>query len=69
MLKDISQISEQAFLINFGPDINIELNQYVLAFSNYIFEEMKNNNRLGIKNCVPSYNKILIQFKTFENFN
>ena len=63
MLKDISQISEQAFLIDFGPDINIELNQYVLAFSNYIFEEMKNNNRLGIKNCVPSYNKILIQFE------
>ena len=62
MLKHISQISEQAFMLNFGSEINIQLNKYVLSFANYIFQEIKNGNQIGIKNCVPSYNKILIQF-------
>lgn len=62
MLKHISQISEQAFMLNFGSEINIELNKYVLSFANYIFQEISEGNQIGIKNCVPSYNKILVQF-------
>ena len=67
MLKHIDQISEQAFLLDFGSVINIELSKYVIAYSNYILKEAKTNKRLGILNCVPSYNKILIQFNPKDN--
>jgi len=67
MLKHIDQISEQAFLLDFGSVINIELSKYVISYSNYILKEAKKNKRLGILNCVPSYNKILIQFNPKNN--
>ena len=67
MMKRIDQISEQAFLLDFGVDINIKLNQTVIAFANQIEKKIKKNNNLGIKNCVPSYNKILIQFDPLLN--
>ncbi len=66
MLKHIDQISEQAFLLDFGSEINIKLNQYVIAYSNFILKEAEKNKSLGILNCVPSYNKILIQFNPKE---
>tara|TARA_Y100000590_G_scaffold222618_1_gene251947 strand:- start:155 stop:856 length:702 start_codon:yes stop_codon:yes gene_type:complete len=62
MLKHINQISEQAFLLDFGSEINLNLSKYVLAYGNSILNEAKKNKSLGILNCVPSYNKILIQF-------
>ena len=67
MLKHIDQISEQAFLLDFGSVINIELSKYVISYSNYILKEAKKNKRLGILNSVPSYNKILIQFNPKDN--
>ena len=67
MMKRIDQISEQAFLLDFGVDIDIKLNQTVIAFANQIEKKIKKNNNLGIKNCVPSYNKILIQFDPLLN--
>ena len=62
MLEQINQISEQAFLLDFGTDIDIKTNNYVLSFAERIFKEIEKDNYLEIKNCVPSYNKILIQF-------
>ena len=62
MLKHINQISEQAFLLDFGSIIDIQTNNFVISFANYILDDIKRNYKLGIKNCVPSYNKILIQF-------
>ena len=67
MLKHINQISEQAFLLDFGSEVDIHINKYVIAFANCILEEIKKNSDLGIKNCVPSYNKILIQFDFLLN--
>ena len=67
MLKHINQISEQAFLLDFGSEIDININKYVIAFTNCILEEIKKDSDLGIKNCVPSYNKILIQFDFLSN--
>ena len=65
MFKYIDQISEQAFLIDFGSKIDINTNSLVVNFSQYIQNDIKNIKLLGIKNCVPSYNKILIQFDPF----
>ena len=62
MLKHINQISEQAFLLDFGSKIDIQTNSFVISFANHILNHIKENYKLGIKNCVPSYNKILIQF-------
>ena len=62
MLKHINQISEQAFLLDFGSNIDIQTNSFVISFANHILNHIKENYKLGIKNCVPSYNKILIQF-------
>ena len=62
MLKHINQISEQAFLLDFGSIIDMQTNNFVISFANYILDDIKRNYKLGIKNCVPSYNKILIQF-------
>ena len=62
MFKYINQISEQSFLLDFGSEINIEINALVNLFAQKILNDSKIINELGIKNCVPSYNKILIQF-------
>jgi len=67
MLKHINQISEQAFLLDFGSEISIQINKYVISFANYILQEIENDNHLEIMNCVPSYNKILIQFNAFSD--
>ena len=62
MFKYINQISEQSYLLDFGSEINIEINSLVNLFAQKILNNYKKINELGIKNCVPSYNKILIQF-------
>ena len=62
MFKDIIQVSEQAYLIDFGTEISIELNSKVILFTEAIFEDLKKVKDLDITNCVPSYNKILIEF-------
>jgi len=62
MIKNINQISEQAFLLDFGDEITKEINQNVINVFNYIYNQIKKENYLDIKNCVPSYNKLLIQF-------
>jgi len=67
MLKHINQISEQAFLLDFGSEINIHINKYVISFAECVLQEIKKENHLEIINCVPSYNKILIQFDALSD--
>jgi len=62
MIKNVNQISEQAFLLDFGNEITKEINQNVLNTFYYISKKMRKDNFLGLKNCVPSYNKLLIHF-------
>ena len=62
MFKHINQISEQAFILDFGSNINIDDNIKINLFSEFILNSLKKKNNLRIRNCVPSYNKILIQF-------
>ena len=68
MLKQINQINECSFLLDFGSNIDIKTNSFVINFSHYILNDKKNLKIFGIRNCVPSYNKILIQFNpNFQN--
>ena len=62
MIKKVEQISEQAFLLDFGNDISKKTNKRVINFFYFIINKIKSNNYLNLKNCVPSYNKLLIQF-------
>ena len=62
MIKNVNQISEQAFLLDFGNEITKEINQNVLNTFYCISKKMQKDNFLGLKNCVPSYNKLLIHF-------
>lgn len=62
MFKHINQINEQSIMLDFGSEINIEINGFVNNLSNKILNNSKAIKELSIRNCVPSYNKILIQF-------
>jgi len=67
MLKSINQISEQTFLLDFGENIDIKTNNFVIFYSDLILENVNLNNYVGILNCIPSYNKILIHFDPNTN--
>ena len=58
MYKSFSQISEQAYLIDYGNTIDIETNINVINHFKYI----QDLNYKYIFNIVPSFNKLLIQF-------
>ena len=62
MIKKINQISEQGFLLDFGSEISKEINQSVINIFYYICNQIQKDNFLDLKNCTPSYNKILLQF-------
>jgi KipI family sensor histidine kinase inhibitor len=62
MFKQITQVNEQSFLIDFGSEINIEINTHVNLFFQIIISNPDKIRELNILNCVPSFNKILIQF-------
>ena len=62
MIKNINQISEQAFLLDFGDEITKEVNQNVINVFYYIYKLLQKDNFLDLKNCTPSYNKLLLQF-------
>jgi len=62
MFKHINQISEQSLVIDFGDQITLKVNNTVNLFAQKIINNHKKIKELNIKNCVPSYNKILIQF-------
>ena len=58
MFKSFFQISEQAYLIDYGNTIDIETNNRVINH----FKYLQNLNYKYILNVVPSFNKLLIQF-------
>ena len=61
MIKNIYQINEQALMCDFGDNINKKINSNVISLFNYLNKYFVNK-KLGIKNCVPSYNKLLIHY-------
>ena len=67
MFKYINQINEEAFLLDFGSKINIEINTNVNLFANTLLNNPKKIQELKITNIVPSYNKILIRFNPLIN--
>ena len=62
MFKKIYNISDQGIICDFGNEITKEINAKVIGVFNYINNNLDIKNELGIINCVPSYNKIVIQY-------
>ena len=62
MFKKIYNISDQGIICDFGNKINKEINAKVIGVFNFINNNIDIKKELGIINCVPSYNKIVIQY-------
>ena len=62
MFKKIYNISDQGIICDFGSEINKEINAKVIGVFNYINNNLDAKSKLGIINCIPSYNKIVIQY-------
>ena len=62
MFEKIYNISDQGIICDFGNEINKEINAKVIGVFNYINDNLDIKNELGIINCIPSYNKLIIQY-------
>ena len=62
MFKKIYHISDQGIILDFGKEINKEINGKVISVFNYLNFNSDKKKEFGIINCIPSYNKILIQY-------
>ena len=62
MFKKIYNISDQGIICDFGNEINKEINAKVIGVFNYINNNSDIKNELGIINCIPSYNKLIVQY-------
>ena len=61
MFSTYYQTSEQSYLLNYGNFINIETNKKVLSH----FKFLQKKNYKFIKNIIPSFNKLIIQFDPY----
>ena len=62
MFKKIYNISDQGIICDFGNEINKDINAKVIGVFNYINSNLDIKNELGIINCIPSYNKLIVQY-------
>ena len=58
MLKNISNLGDNALYCDFGNEINRETNLHVIKY----FKNLQKLNLKGITNITPSYNKLIISF-------
>ncbi len=58
MIKNISNLGDAAIYYDFGNQINKETNKKVINY----FNSIKKSSIDGIKNLIPSYNKLVVSF-------
>ena len=58
MIKNILNLGDAALYCDFGTEVNKQINTRVIKY----FKSIKSENISGIKNIVPSYNKLIISF-------
>jgi len=73
MIKQILNFGDQGIICDFGDEVRKEINLKVISLFNTINAKIKNAEIVGIKNCIPSYNKLIINFDlaqtTFEKLS
>ena len=62
MIKKISNIGDCGIACDFGEDVNKKVNSQVIKLFNYIMSKVLEGSLSGVKNCTPSYNKLIISF-------
>ena len=58
MIKNILNLGDAAIYYDFGNQINKETNKQVIDY----FNSIKKSSIDGIKNLIPSYNKLVVSF-------
>ncbi len=62
MIKKLSNIGDSAIVCDFGEEVNQLVNSRVIKLFQYIKQQSALENIIGILNCTPSYNKLIISF-------
>ena len=62
MLKKLNNIGDSAVICDFGEEVNHTVNSNVIKLFHFIEKQSKSESVIGITNCTPSYNKLLINF-------
>ena len=62
MFKKLSNIGDSAIVCDFGEEVNQLVNSRVIKLFQYIKQQSALENIIGILNCTPSYNKLIISF-------
>tara|TARA_B100000315_G_scaffold240394_1_gene260149 strand:- start:1362 stop:2048 length:687 start_codon:yes stop_codon:yes gene_type:complete len=70
MIKNISNLGDEAVYCDFGQEVNEKINLNVISYFNYLKKLINNNKIEGVTNLTPSYNKLIISFDLAKtNFN
>ena len=62
MFKKLNNIGDSAVICDFGEEVNHTVNSNVIKLFYFIEKQSKSKSVIGITNCTPSYNKLLINF-------
>ena len=62
MIKQITYYGDSAIICSFGDEVKKEINKKVNLFFKIIYQNILEKKMRGIKNCIPSYNKLIIYF-------
>ena len=69
MIKNITNLGDQAVYCDFGQEVNEKTNLKVISYFNHLKKLTADNKIEGINNLIPSYNKLIINFDlTITNF-
>ena len=62
MIKNITNLGDAAIYCDFGSEVNEIVNSKVIDYYHNLSKLVFKKRILGIKNIIPSYNKLIISF-------
>jgi len=62
MLKKLNNIGDSGIVCDFGNEVNQTVNEEVIKLFNFVQKQISLGKLDGILNCIPSYNKLIINF-------
>ena len=62
MIKNITNLGDQAVYCDFGQEVNEKINLNVISYFNHLKKLVEDKKIEGINNLIPSYNKLIVNF-------
>ncbi|MAJ22465.1 MAG: allophanate hydrolase [Candidatus Pelagibacter sp. TMED64] len=62
MFKKLNNIGDNGIVCDFGTEVSKEINTKVIELFQYLNKDKSLEKEVGILNCTPSYNKLIINF-------